>query len=750
MGIEKEQSDRQASALGIEEGIGDGVRLGRKPNLALALIVGLYLCFGAVHLAVTPVFEKPDEEWHAAYVFHLLYQRRLPPLVLDPDQNPAFQIAGHPPLFYATSAALLQVTGLTRTPPTLQANPFWGYPALGTTPDNKNRYLHSPAELSNSDWRSIYLLRGFSMLLGTGAIFAAYGIALALTRQTKLGLMSAALVAVLPQYSFIASSVSNDALVASLSGLALLALIHASARRESWRYWVLFGLLAGLAALTKTSALLLPIFGAGVAVAVGIKHRSWKALIAGSLISLGLWLAIGGWWYVRNAVQFGDPLGVGVHVAAYGRSIALSGWQFLNQWQRTSVTFWAAFGWSNVQFPGWVYAVYRAIEMLALTGLLVHALRGRIANKQGWIVAASFTALTIGAYLWWTMAVTGTLGRLLFPALAPLAFFFSQGLNHWSSRLWAVAWAFVASTALLAPAFIAATYQPPARIYQAATPGQQPIDAVTFGELARLVHVEVSPQKVAPGESIAVTLCWEPLVQTNRNYALFVQVLGEADRKVGERNTHPGLGNYPTSQWQPGHRFCDQIDVPILSTAPAPAAYSVVIGLQDLETGQNLSMVDAHGQLVSLLTISQIKVTGPNLPASSAAVPFDANFGDLVTLAGYEVGTLDTAQRLPLVLYWQAQAPIAADYTVFVHLLGADGQPIAQADSPPQQGRYPTHLWDVGEMVSDLHLLQLPEGLPAGHYPIRIGLYLPQTGERLRLSEKDEDSVMLPSIPIQP
>lgn len=729
--------------------MGDGVRLRRKTKLALALIVGLYFCFGAVHLAVTPVFEKPDEEWHAAYVFYLLDQRQLPPLVIDPDRNPAFQIAGHPPLFYAASAGLLQAMGLEPTPSTLQSNPFWGYPALGTTPDNKNRFLHSPAELSNSDLRSIYLLRGFSLLLGAGAVFAAYGIGLALTKQVKLGLMSAALVAVLPQYSFIASSVSNDALVASLSGLGLLALIHASARRESWRHWALFGLLAGLAALTKTSALLLPIFGAGVAVALGLKHRSWKTLIAGSLTSLGLWLAISGWWYARNAVQFDDPLGVGIHVAAYGRSVALQGWRVLDQWQHTSVTFWAAFGWSNVQFPGWVYAVYRAIEILALTGLLVLVLRGRIRNKQGWIVAGSFTVLTIVTYLWWTMTVTGTLGRLLFPALAPLAFFVSQGLKHWSSRLWAAAWAFVAATALLAPAIIATAYQPPTRMVPAAAPGQQSNDAVTFGELARLINADVSPQKVAPGESVTVTLCWEPLAQTDRNYALFVQILGEADRKVGERNTHPGLGNYPTSQWQPGKSFCDQVEVPILPAAPAPAVYSAVIGLQNLETGQNLAMVDAHGNQISLLAIGQVKVTGSGAPLPPTAVPLDANFGDLITLAGYEVGPLDTARRIPLTLYWQAQAPVAAEYTAFVHVLGADGQPLAQADSPPQQGRYPTHLWDPGELVSDLHLLQVPEGLAAGDYLIRIGLYLPQTGERLSVAGTGEDSVTLPPISIQ-
>ena len=74
------------------------MRLARRSGLALAAIVIVYLAFGVLHLTRTPVFEKPDEEWHAAYVYFLLEQRRLPPLVIDREQNPALQIAGHPPL----------------------------------------------------------------------------------------------------------------------------------------------------------------------------------------------------------------------------------------------------------------------------------------------------------------------------------------------------------------------------------------------------------------------------------------------------------------------------------------------------------------------------------------------------------------------------------------------------------------------------------------------------------------------------
>ena len=174
------------------------MKLVQRSEFALAIILSVYFLLGGVHLALTPVYEKPDEQWHSAYAFYLAQRGQLPPLVLDPVQNPADQIAGHPPLFYAAGALLLKAAASPLVLPELRSNPFWGYPALGTVPDNKNRFLHAPDELGRPDLRGVYLLRGLSLFLGAGAILAAYGIGLVLTGQTMLGLMSAALVAVLP------------------------------------------------------------------------------------------------------------------------------------------------------------------------------------------------------------------------------------------------------------------------------------------------------------------------------------------------------------------------------------------------------------------------------------------------------------------------------------------------------------------------------------------------------------------------
>ena len=56
---------------------------------------------------------------------------------------------------------------------------------------------------------------------------------------------------------------------------------------------------------------------------------------------------------------------------------------------------------------------------------------------------------------------------------------------------------------------------------------------------------------------------------------------------------------------------------------------------------------------------------------------------------------------------------------------------VAQADSQPQSGSYPTSFWDVDELVADPHTLSIPAGVQPDTYTVRVGLYQLTTGERL-------------------
>ncbi|MFL7792576.1 MAG: hypothetical protein AB8I69_10585, partial [Anaerolineae bacterium] len=105
-----------------------------------------------------------------------------------------------------------------------------------------------------------------------------------------------------------------------------------------------------------------------------------------------------------------------------------------------------------------------------------------------------------------------------------------------------------------------------------------------------------------------------------------------------------------------------------------------------------------------------------------------------VTLLGYEVNALEVVpgEAVDVTLYWAAQAPMLVDYTVFLHLAAPVGPPYAQADGQPQYGTYPTSFWDAGEIVRDPRTIVIPADLLPGEYPLVAGMYLLETGERLR------------------
>ncbi|MCP5095229.1 MAG: hypothetical protein GY943_06735 [Chloroflexi bacterium] len=110
------------------------------------------------------------------------------------------------------------------------------------------------------------------------------------------------------------------------------------------------------------------------------------------------------------------------------------------------------------------------------------------------------------------------------------------------------------------------------------------------------------------------------------------------------------------------------------------------------------------------------------------ANPIDAQFSDEILLQGYDLET--AGGTVDVTLYWQALQPMTHSYTVFMHVIDADGQLVAQHDGLPMQGNVPTTCWVSGEMIADKHTLDLPENVD-GQLSFVTGLYRLETGERL-------------------
>jgi hypothetical protein len=85
------------------------------------------------------------------------------------------------------------------------------------------------------------------------------------------------------------------------------------------------------------------------------------------------------------------------------------------------------------------------------------------------------------------------------------------------------------------------------------------------------------------------------------------------------------------------------------------------------------------------------------------------------------------------------------NYSVFVHLLGQDGQLLAQSDTWPADAHRPTSVLSPGDTIRDVHYLDAAGAIPQDAV-LRIGLYESITNDRLLLSS-GQDALMIDLVP---
>ena len=120
--------------------------------------------------------------------------------------------------------------------------------------------------------------------------------------------------------------------------------------------------------------------------------------------------------------------------------------------------------------------------------------------------------------------------------------------------------------------------------------------------------------------------------------------------------------------------------------------------------------------------------------------PVTAAFADQIALRGYDVTHSD--DLVDLTLHWQALAQPPHAYTVFAHVLDANGQQVGQQDNMPLHNQVPTSCWITGEYVSDPYVIPLANGA-RGPFTVSVGLYRGDTGVRLLRSDAQGDSATL-------
>jgi 4-amino-4-deoxy-L-arabinose transferase-like glycosyltransferase len=135
----------------------------------------------------------------------------------------------------------------------------------------------------------------------------------------------------------------------------------------------------------------------------------------------------------------------------------------------------------------------------------------------------------------------------------------------------------------------------------------------------------------------------------------------------------------------------------------------------------------------------------------------NADFGDLIELGGYslDLGAIAPDGTVQLGLYWR---PLGGQFTkaykVFVQLRDEQDQIVAQADHYIFEGFLTglimAQLRDQNEWLRDTADLTLPQELPSGTYRLLVGLYDPDTFERVPVvaDQSGENAVILKTVSV--
>ncbi len=270
-----------------------------------------------------------------------------------------------------------------------------------------------------------------------------------------------------------------------------------------------------------------------------------------------------------------------------------------------------------------------------------------------------------------------------------------------------------------------------------------PASALSFRNLALL---EATAEAAVSGRPSAVVLTWRAEADVAADYTVNVQLLAQEPggwRKLAEHNSFPGQGMNPTDGWRAGEVWRDRLTLLPETTLNGPTLAALQVRVTeggpapivngspqtDAPPGTPLRDLPAtrDGRPVDPPLMASV-VVRPAAPLAPPAVEGEpAVFAESFQLAAASAAVEGDG---PVVtLWWAATAVPPADYTIFVHLLDAAGNLLAQADGPPNDGLSPTGIWQPGDVVRDVHRFPPGTVVPDGGR-IRVGAYRPDTGER--------------------
>lgn len=379
-------------------------------------------------------------------------------------------------------------------------------------------------------------------------------------------------------------SPQSDQLFACLAAWVVYLIWPAGARGRAMRR-LLAGLLIGLASfMSLGNAIWLGL--AGLILVLGLRLADRMTMRDGlrEVIPALVWLSLGaalpwlaywaGWgvspWRMAHS-------GLNQHYLLVNQYRAYDTWLLFNLFDGLVFAGWPV-------CLGWIAAAWRArrpgrrsedsLALALLVFVLGLDLSGTTRGEVGrlWLFLWPLAALAAG--LWWGRRLTS--GRRLALLALQLSLCLAVG----------IAWRPLEAQ-IVSPAH---PIMPPAAV--TAWNG-----ADLFGGALRLTGYQRTPGALRAGDTLDITLTWQPVAPVTRPYTIFAQLLDDQNQILAQRDSWPVDGRWPPTCWSRGEEVVDRRQI-VLPSRAMPGNYRLAVGWYDSLIGTRLTLPDGRDALI--------------------------------------------------------------------------------------------------------------------------------------------------------
>jgi hypothetical protein len=119
---------------------------------------------------------------------------------------------------------------------------------------------------------------------------------------------------------------------------------------------------------------------------------------------------------------------------------------------------------------------------------------------------------------------------------------------------------------------------------------QQPLQA-DLGDGVRLLGYATSADRIAPGETLLLTIYWQAMAPMEKRYTVFTHLLDAHEQIQAQVDSEPQGGGMPTDRWQEGQVVQDNYALTV-SPGALPGPHVLEIGMYLLENLERLPVYE--------------------------------------------------------------------------------------------------------------------------------------------------------------